>query len=82
MVLDTDKIQDLNYQIRRIRLDIKNLERTIETKRRNRFLDAGTEQALRQQIDARMGRIASMQAEIRRIENEAQRAQKLKEGLG
>lgn len=80
--MDINRIRELNYQIKRVQLDIKNLERTIETKRKHKFLDADTELHLKQQIGAKQADIAGMQAEIRRIENEAQRSQNLSEGFG
>ncbi len=79
MGLDVNTIREINYDIRRLELDIKNLERTIETKRRNRFLDPATELDLRQQIEAKISQIAGLQAEIRRIENSAVRTQNMAE---
>ncbi len=81
-MLDRNRIRDLQYQIRRVELDIKNLERTIETKRKNKFLDSDTDLALKQQIVLKQGVITTLQAEIRKMENSAQRAQNFEEGFG
>ncbi len=79
MGLDINTIREINYDIRRLELGIKNLERTIETKSRNRFLDPATELDLKQQIDAKKAEIAGLQTEIRRIENSAVREQNMAE---
>lgn len=79
MGLDINSVREINYSIRRLELDIKNLERTIETKRRNRFLDPAMELGLKQQIDEKRAEIAGLQSEIRKLENEAIRAQNMAE---
>jgi hypothetical protein len=79
MGLDTNSVREINYSIRRLELDIKNLERTIETKRRNRFLDPAMELGLKQQIDEKRAEISGLLSEIRKLENEATRAQNMAE---
>jgi len=75
--MSSERIRELNYQIKRVELDIKNLERTIEVKRRNKLLDPEIENELRGKISEKRSDISGLQAEIRRIENEAIRAQNM-----
>ena len=79
MGLDSNSIREINYDIKRLELDIKNLERTIETKRKNRFLDPAMALDLRQKIDNKKSDIAGLQAEIRSLENTAARERNMTE---
>lgn len=78
---DSERIREINYQIKRLELDIKNLHKTIETKRRNRFLDTETELDLKEQIENKKADIAGLQAEIRKIENSALRSSNTEDGI-
>ena len=77
-----DRIRDLSYKIKQVELEIKNLEKTLEVKRKHRMLEPDIEENLSGQISARRNAIAGLQAEIRKIENESARSQNLSEGFG
>jgi cell division protein FtsL len=78
---NAETIREINYQIKRLEMDVKNLERTIETKRRNRFLDSATELDLKEKISDKKAEIAGLQSEIRKLENEAARASNMEDDV-
>ena len=68
MVSVNIEIGDISYKIVRLEIEAKNLQKTIEKKKKNKFLDEGEEYALRKEIDEKQDAIKRLEAEIRKIE--------------
>ena len=77
MMSSNTQIKEINYQIQRTNIDLKNLEKMLFIKKKMRTLTEEDEYSLKQSIDKRKMHIAFLESEIRKIENESLRARNL-----
>ena len=71
------RIKEINYQIQRTNIELKNLDKMLFIKKKMRTLTDEDSYSLQQQIDKKQMNIAMLESDIRRIENEAIRAKNL-----
>ena len=71
------RIKEINYQIQRVNIELKNLEKMLFIRKKMKTLTDEDSYDLKQQLDKKQMLIATLESEIRRIENEKLRAQNL-----
>ncbi|MBN1941187.1 MAG: hypothetical protein JW772_03320 [Candidatus Diapherotrites archaeon] len=73
-----DEISEVNYKIGRENIELRNLEKRLEKKKKIKILDSDEETDLLRAIAQKKAVIAGLEREIRRIENTAVRKENLK----
>ena len=71
------RIKEINYQIQRINIEVKNLEKMLFIRKKMKTLTDEDSYDLKQQLDKKQMLIGSLETEIRKIENEKLRSQNL-----
>lgn len=71
------RIKEINYQIQRVNIELKNLEKMLFIRKKMKTLTDEDSYDLKQQLDKKQMLIGSLETEIRKIENEKLRAQNL-----
>ncbi|MDO8538358.1 MAG: hypothetical protein Q7S21_05730 [archaeon] len=71
------RIKEINYQIQRVNIELKNLEKMLFIRKKMKTLTDEDSYDLKQQLDKKQMLVATLETEIRKIENEKLRAQNL-----
>ncbi len=71
------EINRIRNEITRVHAEIRNLNKALERKKKNRTLGPEEEQELKHEVDLKHGKINDLEAEIRKIENTVLRAKNL-----
>ncbi|HLD58052.1 MAG TPA: hypothetical protein VI977_00210 [archaeon] len=77
----SDEISLLQYEIKKVSVEIQNMEKRIAQKKKSRLLYPEEEEELNDAIQERKARLSKFQAEIRAIENQQVRGRNMKEGV-
>ena len=77
----SDEISLLQYEIKKVSVEIQNMEKRIAQKKKSRLLYPEEEEELNDAIQERKARLSKFQAEIRAIENKQVRGRNMKEGV-
>ena len=63
------ELDDLRYEINRETVELNNLKKTIQVKKKTKMLDAFQEMELNRQVQEKEAGIRRLEAQIRKIEN-------------
>jgi predicted nucleic acid-binding Zn-ribbon protein len=72
--IETNRIRN---EITRVQAEIRNINKVLERKKKNRTLGPEEEQELKHEVDLKHGKINDLETEIRKIENTVLRAKNL-----
>ncbi|MDD5163433.1 MAG: hypothetical protein PHD95_04460 [Candidatus ainarchaeum sp.] len=76
-----DEIKDIEYGIKKLGVEIANLEKRLVQKKKSGLLYPEEEEELLAQIEDRKGKVSKLESEIRRIQNTATRGQNMNDGV-
>ena len=71
------EVNRIKNDISRVQAEIRNINKVLERKKKNRSLGPEEEEELKHEVDIKHGKISDLEAEIRKIENTVLRAKNL-----